>query len=97
MRFTEISCFVTVVSVVVSDFPSVLNSSHTAATELNFRQVVVVFYVILFRKTMAMAMLEVDRTKAFVAMIPSHILSREVLLAVPLVICLGPWCCRLNI
>lgn len=41
-------------------------------------QVVLVFYLILYRITMTAAMREVERTRSFVAYIPYHVLSEEV-------------------
>ena len=42
-------------------------------------QVIVVFYGVLFRTTMTAAMVEVDRTRAFIDRIPSHVITREVM------------------
>jgi hypothetical protein len=50
---------------------------------LRAMQVVLVFYVVLYRTTMSAAMCEVERTRAFVARIPFHILDEQVLFAPP--------------
>ena len=50
---------------------------------LRAMQVVLVFYVVLYRTTMSAAMCEVERTRAFVARIPFHILDEQVLFVPP--------------